>query len=314
MSEQVIILVNPYCHQGKGWKRWLSIKSQLLQILPHTPTIVALEKGQSLENLMFPLLGKCHNNYIISAGGDGSVHYLVNSILKSRESLSKTCTIGAIGLGSSNDFLKPFGSKLKNIPLRVNYCSGFLHHDVGHITYLNEQNEFREQYFIVNASIGVTAEANWNFNNPGKVLKFLKKYNTTAAILHTAVQTILMHKNTSCLVCFKKEHVDASISNINILKSPFVSGSFHYNQKLQPDDGRLGLNICHAMNRKELLSTLFQLSKGRFENGEKTISTFTNDFKLIAKEPVIFECDGETAKAKDIAITLVPGAIKIIRS
>jgi len=308
--EQVLIIINPYCHQGKGWKRWLHVKNEVLRSFNSPVKEYVQEKGADLALTLPGLLSP--NNCIISAGGDGSMHYLVNTLLQSDTIDIGGVRVGAIGLGSSNDFLKPFNRKIKNIPVRINNKGPHVFHDVGIATYYNDTNLYRKRYFIVNASFGITAAANRNFNYPGRVLKFLKTYFTGGAILYTAVQTILSYKNYQSEVQFNDDSINMTVSNINVLKIPFVSGSFYYSQQILPDDGRLGLNICSDMNKLKLLETLYQLGKGKFITGNKRISEFTTSFQLISNDPVIFECDGETDTATNINISIRPRAIKIL--
>jgi diacylglycerol kinase (ATP) len=314
MVQNVILVINPYCHQGRGWKQWLSIKKEVLQTMLVPVKQIVLEKGVSVSAELSSSIQPTIANCIVSAGGDGSINCLVNTLLQSSDFNLNQLSIGAIGLGSSNDFLKPFNRTIKNIPVRINYPGGTLSHDVGLVTYRDTSNKLVNRYFIVNASLGVTAVANWNFNNPDIVLKFLKKNSTNSAILYTAIKTILTYKNQLCDVEFNEEKMLASISNINILKIPFVSGSFYYNQPILPDDGQFGLNICRDMSKNELLSTLFRLQAGRFPNNQKRISAYTSALSISAKNPIIFECDGETDIAIDLKISLLPKAIQVLKN
>jgi diacylglycerol kinase (ATP) len=308
----VLIVVNPRCHQNRGWKRWLSVRNDVLRSLPHNATELVLEDGMDLTGTLLCLPNDGQHNFIISAGGDGSMHYLVNALLKSSSGSSKNITLGAIGLGSSNDFLKPFNKKINGIPVRIDVSAPVSNNDVGLAVYYDENNGHKKEYFIVNASIGVTASANWTYNNPGLILRFLKSRFTSASILYTALVTILSHKNIDCHLKFNATEMDFVVSNINILKIPFVSGSFRYDQKILPDDGNLGLHICRDMNRVELLRILSQLENGKFSLGEKTISEVIKEFHLSSEQPLIFECDGETSLANNISISVVPKAINVL--
>jgi len=313
MDQPTYIIVNPNCHQGHGWKRWLSIKSDVLKQLPGAKEVVT-KNMDDLNELLDHLFHSREETFVVSAGGDGSIHYLANKLLGSGEAARSKITLGAIGLGSSNDFLKPFRSFIKNIPVRIDTTGPFLSHDAGRAVYIDENKDQQEKFFVVNASFGATAEGNWNFNNPGRILKWLKKNNTSAAINYTAITTILSYKNRLCSIRFDNEERNVLMSNINLLKIPYVSGSLHYQQSIFPDDGRLGLNICHNMSKRELLQTLFNLEKGKFaENGNK-ISLLTDSFHLASKTPIVFECDGETVKASDVQISVIPKAIKLLNN
>lgn len=311
MYKACFVIVNPYCHQGQGWRRWLSLQDEVMANLPEGAAFVVLEKGLRLEDILLPKLQRDHHTLLISAGGDGSVHFLINTLLQANVPLDKLA-VGAIGLGSSNDFLKPFKNRVKNIPVRMDYRGPIVWHDVGQIRYQNEEGVAQKRYFIINASLGVTAAANWNFNHPDRVLGYLKAHFTHLAILYTAVKTILTYRNEACELFYNGLSQQVAISNVNILKIPHVSGSLYYPQKILPDDGQLGLNLCLGMSKWELLQILDQLGKGRFDLGKKTFSTYTQSIEISAAEPRIFECDGETDQSRHLEIQLVPKAIPIL--
>lgn len=272
-----------------------------------------LENGFGL-NEIINRLNTSEHHFLISAGGDGSIHYLCNSLIKN-EMIDRTkITIGAIGLGSSNDFLKPLQRSIHKIPLKINVNNKSQWQDAGRIIYENEHGIEQEKYFVINASFGATAKGNWNFNNPGPVLKWLKKTNTAMAITYTSISTILGFKNDICTVIYHNYEKRIPVSNINILKIPYVAGSLHYKQDLSPDDSRFGLNICTGMNRLQLLKTLAGLGKGKFDLNDKKISTYTDHFELSSENPVVFECDGETELARKVRIEIVPKALLFLAS
>lgn len=313
MRQQNLIIVNPYCHQGKGWKRWLSVSDEVQRRMPAGTKEIILEKGSSLQDTLGPVLEDSAQTCVISAGGDGSIHYLVNYLMSLPVTVREKMLIGVIGLGSSNDFLKPFGEKINGIPVRINTDRPSIRHDVGLAEYSNGNGILRK-YFIVNASFGVTAEANWNFNHPGKLLQFLKKTTTSGAILYTALKTILLHHNQTCTLRYNDNEYQTAVSNINILKIPFVSGSFFYKQPIAPDDGRLSVNICSEMTKWELINVMQMLQKGQFNMRGKTRSAFSTRFQLSSQEQVVFECDGETDQSDRVTISILPHALHVLKS
>lgn len=310
MTNPVTILINPKARQGKAWKTWLEIRTQVLERIPGANEII-IENGFDLDSALAPILQN-GSGTIISAGGDGSVHFLINSVLMDPAFDRSKILVGAIGLGSSNDFHKPFQNSIGRIPVKINIEKPAVLHDAGRVRYLDEAGNQKDKYFIVNASFGATAQGNWNFNNPGTILKFLKKTNTAAAINFTSISTILGFRNKNCQVQYDGVCMTIPISNINILKVPFVAGSLRYNQPIQPGDGRMGLNICQNMSRLELIQTMMGLQKGKFIESHKKISTYIEHFALESSQPIVFECDGETAKSTSIEISLIPKAIQIL--
>lgn len=310
MSQPIYIIVNPYSQQGHGWKRWQAIKAEVANRLPGTKEIVT-DKKEDIDAFL-KTFNPVQDSIIISAGGDGGVHYLVNAVLKSR--FANKIILGAVGLGSSNDFLKPFKTFIGKIPVRIDINAPFQYQDIGKANFINEDNQPNEKFFIINSSFGATAEGNWNFNNPGSVLRWLKKNKTSLAITYTGISAVLSFKKKICTISYNDETKSLPISNINILKTPFVSGSLHYQQSILPDDGQLGLNICTGMSKRELLKTMFDLEKGRFVPDEKRISTFIKNFSLQSDRPVVFECDGETEKVISADISILSKAIRVLKA
>ena len=51
--------------------------------------------------------------------------------------------LGAIGLGSSNDFHKPFKQNNKNVPIRLNFTEA-IPHDLGEVVYANNKDELKK--------------------------------------------------------------------------------------------------------------------------------------------------------------------------
>ena len=71
--------------------------------------------------------------------------------------------LGAIGLGSSNDFHKPFnGNNGLNghVPLRLDYHHT-TEHNIDRVDFLDEHHLWQRKYFVINCSIGIIAYANY---------------------------------------------------------------------------------------------------------------------------------------------------------
>ncbi|HET7732871.1 MAG TPA: diacylglycerol kinase family protein [Paludibacter sp.] len=311
IPEKCYVLVNAHSCQGNGLKKWNSIREEVFKRLPGVIEIIP-ENLDDMKKRLTELLSSQEKSCIISAGGDGSMHELCNILLHSGK--ADNHLIGAVGLGSSNDFLKPFHTFIRDVPVRINRDEPYQLQDVGMVRYLDENNIWKVQYFIINASFGVTAEGNWIFNEPNTLLKWLKKTNTGLAITYAAVSSILGYRNKKVTFDYDDIQKTEFISNINILKTPYVSGSLCYHQDIHPDDGQLRLNICLNMNKVTLLYTLFKLEKGVFVPDAKKLSTMVTQFDLKSNVPVIFECDGETEKVYQVEISVIPKALCVLKS
>lgn len=251
----------------------------------------------------------------VAAGGDGTVHSVVNALLRAKQNLNlKTdmLTLGAIGLGSSNDFHKPFRaagrSWIQGIPCRLDFENA-CPHDLGQV---QTPQENQSRVFAINASVGVTAEANWNFNEPGPLVKRLKAFSTDAAIIMTALRTILTYTNISVQIkADDRIAKDITLTNLGIIKNAHFSGQMRYDLAPRNDDGMFAMHLCHNLNFLDMLSTLRALHQGKFRGRPKTESVFCK--KLEIKAPLWFsiETDGEVFQTLEAHFTCLEKAMNL---
>ena len=88
---------------------------------------------------------------------------------------------------------------VNGIPCKFNFTSAE-DRDVGILTFIDSQEQKQQKYWLINASIGITAEANLFFNTPDFVLNYLKKTITNSAILYAALRTIAFYRNRDLTV------------------------------------------------------------------------------------------------------------------
>jgi diacylglycerol kinase family enzyme len=305
------IIINPYCHQGMGWERWKGIRSSIKNLFPDACSLI-LEKGVSLTAFLDHQIAQ-GDNFLISAGGDGTIHHLINTLVKDHPDRLNNVRIGAIGLGSSNDFIKPVRTSAGGIPLRVD-TDNMIYHDLGKLEFRNVDGNYMTEYFIINTSMGVTAFGNHMFNHPGTWLAFLKKHSTPLAIIHTALASLFLSENYKCRVEFDKMVIEKELTNLNILKLPHVSGKFRYSQTIAPNDGKISLNLCHSMGPLRKLLALYQLANGRLSPGKFMTTCRTDNLKIKSDKEFLFECDGETFTSDRIEISVIPKAIKVAQN
>ncbi len=308
--QKAAILVNEAAHQGRAGDLWQKARADVLAQLPPGTVEQLFSPPFDLTACLGEMIAKGVNCFI-SAGGDGSANYLLNGLMNLREEGEGPFFLGGIGLGSSNDFMKPFGEKIAGLPVRIDWQNP-RPSDVGEVIFENENGEMKRLFFIANASLGVTAAANYHFNHPDFLLKILKKNWTTGAIIWTALRTILRWKNNPVRLIFNGLEKEVALSNLAVLKNPHVSGDFKYDQPIQQDDGWLGLNYCAGMSRLELLKTLTDLSKGRFLGKPKRFSELVKNLQVITEKLQPLETDGEVCLAKNIKFNFVPQGIQLL--
>lgn len=307
----IIVLVNQYANGGNAWNSWQKIKTEVLAQFPVKPVVVENHPDGFDWPHIIEIIKLNGINCIVSAGGDGTLNEILNKILLIPDFKGKELLLGAIALGSSNDFFKPVEKDLQCIPVRLNF-NRIISNDLGEVTYLDEHGVSRQRFFLINASLGATAEANFFFNSGNWLVRLLKKTKKDLAILFAAIKTILTFKSYSVSIMVNDRVRRVKLTNLGIIKNPNISGSFKYDQEIGPGDGRLGFNLCHNMNKPELLKTLFDLAKGKFSGKRKRISEYTTSATIQTDWPVALETDGEVFQGQDFSFSIIPGAIQTL--
>jgi diacylglycerol kinase family enzyme len=296
----MVILINPYAGGGTAIEKWKRIEPIIFNQCGSVKTIF-LSEEKSMKDYISDLLNQGHQEFI-AGGGDGTVNILLQNIIE-LVSLSqlKKVKIGAIGLGSSNDFHKPFEIKhmINGIPCKFNFCLA-QPRDVGILTYDDNNEQNQQKYWLINASIGITAEANLYFNTPDYILSYLKKTMTNFAILYAALRTIASYCNRNITVKIgMNKSKKINITNMGIVKSPHFSGNFSYNTPFETDNGRFYINICRDMHLLNTLNLLWNLSNNRFRGLPKTESVCSDRLTVKSDQPYAIEFDGEVVSTKN---------------
>ena len=302
------ILVNYSANQNSGKKKWLRISDQVIKQLPGKPLIIPYETPFNIKGCVKNLIHEHGISCFISAGGDGSVNYLVNALISITGKASSNYCIGGIGLGSSNDFLKPVMKKINGVPVKIQPDKNNFS-DVGKVTYLDPDNQERCRLFIINASLGITADANLLFNKGDRFIRFTKSRMVGISILYTALKTLARYRNKTITITTDETTKRIKIANISLTKSPYISGSFHYDQSPLRDGGNLGFHCTGDLNKMEIIKTLWDLSRGLYNGSPKRETSFISNLKIESDEPVALETDGEIQMGKKFTFSVIPRAI-----
>ena len=305
----MIVVLNKYSGGGTALKKWERIYKRL-NFNGSTETFIPGANG-STDKLIINSVRNGKTDFII-AGGDGSINYFLNHLINLVEpEILKEVKIGAIGIGSTNDFHKPFQSKniVEKIPFKLNFKDA-VERDVGCL--LHKRNgEWHKKYFLINASLGITAEGNNFFNNPDFILRFLKQVSTQSAITYAAIKNIFTYKNYKVTIGGNNESFTANVSNLGILKSPFFTGKLRYQSDPLPDNGLFDVHLYESLSKVKLLKLFYYLSKGISDISMNKKFWRTDRITISSESEFAVEFDGEVITTKSVEFSVIPRLIKV---
>jgi diacylglycerol kinase (ATP) len=305
----MVVVLNKNSGGGTALRKWESVY-KLLQLNGSTETFIVGRNG-SLDKFIIDSVGKSKTDFVI-AGGDGSINYFLNRCINLLEPETiKQINLGAVGIGSSNDFHKPFQVQniIQSIPYKINFKES-VKRDFGCIQYQSE-GKILKKYFLINASIGITAEGNHFFNNPDFILLYLKKINTQTAIFYTILKNIFTYKNFKINLEVKNEYFTANISNMGILKSPFFTGKLRYQSDPLFNNGLFDVHLYSSLSKIKLLKLFYKLSEGKSDISLNKKFWRTDRIKISSEKEFAVEFDGEVITTKSAEFSVIPELINV---
>jgi diacylglycerol kinase family enzyme len=303
----MLVIVNERAHAGNGARRWRRVEAALKRS-GMTFDVVLSHSEADAERAVTNAARQGHD-VVVAAGGDGTVNGVLNAILSNGIDVA----LGAVGLGSSNDFHQPFAryKRMGGLPVRVDAAQA-IRADVGKATLTDPTGGTRTRYFVLNASLGVVAQGNAFFNAPDKTLRALKKTSVDLAIAYAAIVAIMRFKPIVLDVAIDARPFQRmKLTAMGIVKQVYFAGGMRYDTPVSADDGMFAVNVWEPMDRWSIVALILALYRGRFTGRKHTQAGRASRVRIAAAPPVDFELDGEVSKVSHVDVEIVPRAVRL---
>ncbi len=307
----MFIVLNPAAGAGRARTRWQRVLGRLRvrtrdELWTGAPGRVreavrsAVQRGET---------------EFVAAGGDGTADLVATARVEAAPFARGPLTLGAIGLGSSNDFHKPHpaAAELAGVPTRLDFAHAE-GRDVCAVTVVTPAGGERTVYWLVNASIGITAEANWAFNHPDPWLARLKRWSPDVAIVWAALRTIVAARPLAARLTLDDGPAQAvRLRNLGVVKNPNFAGGLHYDSPFEPASGECYVHLVGDVGLLRLLRTFVALGRGRFAGLPGTRSWRAHRIVVEADRPFAVEGDGEVVQAVRATFEVLPDRLQVCR-
>jgi diacylglycerol kinase (ATP) len=303
----MLIIVNERANAGGGAKRWRKVEAALKG--SGATFDVASTRSEAEADRAVAAAARLGHDVVVAAGGDGTVNGVLNAILNNGVDVA----LGAIGLGSSNDFHRPFAKnkRMGGVPVRLDSAQA-IRADVGKATLTDPSGAIRTRYFVLNASLGVVAQGNALFNAPDKTLRALKRTSVDLAIAYAAIVSIKRFKPIQLQVSLDGQPLKPmQLTAMGILKKIHFAGGMHYDTPVTASDGMFAVNVWEPMGRWSIVGLILALYRGQFTGRKHTQAHRTRRVRITADTPVDFELDGEVSKVSKVDVEIVPRAVRL---
>lgn len=238
----------------------------------------------------------------VAAGGDGTVNAMANALFRAerRDALQ----LGAVGIGSSNDYHKPCHERLADLPARLDFPKA-QPADVGVLTL----DACSPHIFLVNSSIGAIAAGADAMNRPGQTMAWLKRNALPIAMAVAGVGVLARHTPVPGSLTIDGVTQTVSLAVLTIARKAAFGGGMRYDE--EPVPGRLGVYVTPAAGTARNLSLLVTAHLGRFSKLGYGQTYMARNVTLALDAATVVEADGETSTARQITWHIEPAALNL---
>ena len=245
--------------------------------------------------------GSAAYDQVIVAGGDGTVHEVVNGLMSIPE--ERRPTLGIVPTGSGNDMARTVG-----VPLDVAEAIAVIQRGAARPFDIGLCND---TYFANSMSVGLDAFVS------KKAEEYKERWKLSGVPLYglTALAVIFFQFRPFTLTLtvdddapHTGEYLICAVTN-----GPTYGSGMTVNPRAVPDDGLLTMAYVPVLGKLKTLGLFLKLVGGTIETAPeyawRSVERVTIE---VAGDPVPRGADGETEMGNRFEVSVVPGALSII--
>ena len=294
------IIANPTSGNRNFSKKWQEIQQNLkTNTIDYSFAITEYSKHEI--ELVQNAIQQGFKN-IISVGGDGTLHHVVNGIMTQRYVKTSDITIGVIPVGTGNDWIKTY-----NIPNNIEKAIEIIHQkntilqDIGVLETKNKSI----RYFNNVAGLGYD----------GYIVNKLKKLKPFGSLSYLLAGTygLLFYKKSIFKVTFDDKEIEANCLMTILGICKFSGNGMQFTKDVHTSDGFLDITIAKNITLFDLILNMPKLYNGKFVYHKKVETYKTKEITVTPKisKPYI-QADGELIGTGKVSVKIIEKAINFV--
>lgn len=292
--DTALVIVNPAARHGEA-ATLTPVIEQLLARLPHE-MVLTTSAGHAAELAA----GAAGRRLVVAAGGDGTVHEVLNGLM--RLPAESRPALGVLPTGSGNDTRRTLGVPTDLTKAALTLVSGTRRRfDVGVCN-----GEYFNNSFAAGLDARVTAKA---------VEYKVTKHRDGLWLYLTSLLHVLFHELDSFsvrLVIDGGEPVVRDTLIVAVTNGPTYGGGFHITPDAIPDDGLFDVCMIDPLGLPEALVRLPFVVMGKHTGMKPVHMSRHTSLVLECDQPVPAQIDGEVLLERRYEISMLQRAIECV--
>ena len=302
MKTNWFLIMNPTSGNGKSKKNWRKISDELKK--QHILFSFAFTEYSKHEEILVENAIKNGFTKIISVGGDGTLHHVVNGIMKQKLVETNTIQLAVIPIGTGNDWVKTY-----NIPTKIENSITIISKEK---TILQDVGKLETENNIINYFTNVAG-----IGYDGYVvhkLKNLKRFGGIAYLL-SGLAGLLLYKPVDFTIEINEKKFQEKCLMVIFGNCKFSGGGMQFTKDVNPSDGLLDITIAKNLTLLDMVLNLLKLYNGKIVHHKKVETYKTNTLKVIPTSTVenpFIQADGELINTGSVSVSIIEKAILFI--
>jgi diacylglycerol kinase (ATP) len=297
----LVIIANPRAGRGKVEGQLPEIERILAEAGLAYRIVRTTHPGHATEAAREALRGG--ERYLVAAGGDGTVHEVVNGMLENGEPVAADAVLGIVAAGSGCDIVRSFGLPGDAVRATHHLAGQAVRRiDVSKVTFTAGSAQVT-RYFanIAEAGLGAAVVA-----RAAKLPGFLGP----AKYLCGFWLTLPSFQPAAVRLTADGRSFEWRAHNVVLANCRYYGGGMQISPKSQPDDGMLDV-LAMVGPKTDAFTMLPKIYKGAHLPHRNVTEVRASRVQLEADPPLQIEADGEVLGTTPASFEVVPRAIRV---
>jgi diacylglycerol kinase (ATP) len=304
MHRKVKIILNPMADMGNAWRVARDLRSITEQHggVDWSGTVYP---GHAIE--LAQQAGEQGYDMVIAMGGDGTIHEVINGLMKVSE--KKRPVLGVVPVGSGNDFAH--GLNASRTPTEALICALDGEASTVDLGLMTDEHG-RKEYFDNTLGIGFGAVVTIRSHKLPILRGFLM-------YLTAVIQTIILDHNPMAMqIETDDQKWEQSVIYLVICNGPREGGGFLIAPDAKIDDGLFHYAMITNVSRAMMFRIVPEVMKGTHGRFKQVRMGTCKKFTLLADRPLYIHADGEIFSGpgtdlRKVSFEILPKTLRVVR-